>query len=987
MSATELSLDDPARHRAARDLLLADHALVHRQNLSWLSRRYGFEQALSHEPAPRHDLTALGPPDDPLMRLPTWKRWVTLLRLATVARDEAARQRIRTALGFRLLGRQPDLSALAPILALDSDVVDEDTYTAWIARFDALSASDRIIIDVAIATAGLPTLDVIFPYLAGPHLANRLADLDAQFHPPGRILVLTDAPLSSADADRVAGDDRIIVVPAHELAAHLNAPYALILEPIVALRPETLFTFADAARANPAWQLIYADEDRRSGRDRHAPIFKPVFSPELNRRMAYLGACVCVATRAITAPPAIPLSTWAATLAAGLEAATIGRIPRVLFHGDVAIPEAPRLAYPEPGLPEPSVAIIIPTRNHAGLLATCVDSIREKSDYPAEKLGFVIIDNGSDEPNALELLDRLAREPGVTLLRDPAPFNYARLNNIAAAAATAEILVFLNNDTEVCDPAWLRALAGWTATPGIGVVGPKLLYPDHTIQHAGVVLGIGGVAGHSFVGLASDNPGYIGLASVTREAAALTGACIALSRALFEQIGGFDEHLQIAFNDTALCCEALRRGNRNLYLGETTVIHHESKSRGFDDTPEKLERFRAECSYVRLEYKSLFDQDPYYSPNLGLERQYQPAIPRVRRPWHRHRRAVDPHPRILILSDVHATGHGVPVVIKQHADYLAAQGWTVFVGGPLRANEIVYEGCQRVYLDGPVEAQSFAYAADVDAVIIHTIPYFAMLRNMSDAPLRVIFDHGEPPPAWFPDHRAREIIDGEKQFSYRLADLVLTNTSTVKDEIGYDRAEVAGLGNSHLAIWDESLAARRDDIRARLGLTDKIVVLNVCRFHLAERRYKGIDDYIALDRAAAADPSLAGRVVFILCGKGSEADRDEMVSAGLTVHASVTDAALIELYVAADLYVNFSKWEGFNLGIAQALAMGLEVVASDIPAHRQFPIATSDDPAHRLASLTAAIERHRAGRTRLAVLLPWEPLLVWLRDRLAALCG
>ena len=983
MSATEFSND-----AARRELLQADHAIAHRQNLSWLSRRYGFESALSPEPPPPHDLTALGIADDPFMRLPTWKRWVTLFRLATVARDEEARQRIRTALGFRLLGRQPGVVALAPIMALDSDAVDEDTYTAWIARFDALTAADRIIIAAAIANADLPALDVVLAadgHLAA-HLADRLADLDAQLYQPARILILADAPLSTAAAARVARDPRIVVAPAHDYAAHLTAPYALILDPAVTLRRETLFAFADAARANPAWQLIYADEDRLAGTDRGSPIFKPVFSPELNRRMAYLGACVCVATSSMTAVPTTPVARWAAGLAAALDPATIGRIPRILFHRSSDTPEAPLLACPDPIWPEPIVAIVIPTRNHAALLSTCIDSIRDKSDYPAEKLGFVIIDNGSDQPDALELLDRLAGEPRVTLIRDPSPFNYARLNNVAAAATQAEVLVFLNNDTEICDPHWLRALAGWAATPGIGIVGPKLLYPDHTIQHAGVVLGIGGVAGHSFVGLPSDSPGYIGLAGVTREAAALTGACIAIRRALFEAIGGFDEHLQIAFNDTALCCEALRRGNRNLYLGDTTVIHHESKSRGFDDTPEKLARFRNECSHVRLEYKSLFDQDPYYSPNLGLERQYQPAIPRVRRPWHAHRRGIDPNPRILILSDVHATGHGVPVVIKQHADYLAAQGWTVFVGGPLRANEIVYEGCFRVYLDGPVEAQSFAYDADVDAVIIHTIPYFAMFRNMSDAPRRVIFDHGEPPPAWFPDQRAREIVDGEKQFSYRLADLVLTNTSTIKDEIGYDRAEVAGLGNSHLAIWDDALAARRDAIRTRLGLTGKIVILNVCRFHKAERRYKGIDDYIALEQAAASDPALAGRLVFVLCGKGSHADRDEMIAAGLTVHASVTDAELIDLYAAADLYVNFSKWEGFNLGIAQALAMGLEVVASDIPAHRQFPIATADDPAQRVSLVAEAVARHAAGRSRQAVIMPWQPLLEWLRDRLVQLC-
>ncbi len=989
MSAPEPTA--PTIDAARRDLLLADVALVQAQNVSWLSRRYGFTGALAEQHAVA-ELESLGISQSPYMNLPTWKRWTTLLRLA-VGRDDEARQRIKAALAFRLLGRQPGVTALAPIMALDSDVVDEDTYAAWIGQYDALTAADRTIIATAIATAELPALQVVV--VGAGLLAPLVADLQAQLYPNWTALILRDAPLTPADDALLAADPRLAAVAPADLATHGTAPWTIVLEADVSLRPETLFAFADAARANPAWRLIYADEDRLSdtptGPERRAPIFKPVFASELNRRMAYLGACIGVRTAELTTPT-LPVAEWAATLATtltdSLDLAEVGRIPRILSHRPAGTPETPLRAAPTPSFSELSVAIVIPTRNHAALLGACIDSIRTITAYPLDKLHIVIIDNGSDEPDALALLERLATTPNTRVIRDPSPFNYARLNNVAAATATQDVLLFLNNDTEIVEPGWLHAMAGWAATPGIGIVGPKLLYPDRTIQHAGVVLGIGGVAGHSFVGLPADSPGYLGLAGVTREAAALTGACIAIRRALFEAIGGFDEHLQIAFNDTALCLEAIRRGNRNLYLGDVSVIHHESKSRGFDDTPEKLARFRDECSHVRLAYKSLFDQDPFYSPNLGLERQYQPAIPRAPRPWRAHRRGIDPNPRVLILSDVHATGHGVPVVIKQHADYLAAQGWTVFVGGALKPNEIAYDGCLRVYLDGPVEAQSFAYQADVDCVIIHTIPYFAMFRNMSDAPRRVIFDHGEPPPAWFPDQRAREIVDGEKQFSYRLVDLVLTNTSTVKDEIHFDRAEVAGLGNSHLAIWDDAHAARRAAIRARLGLADKIVVLNVCRFHKAERRYKGIGDYVALkDAVAVADPVLASRLAFVLCGKGSPADREEMEAAGLAVFASVSDRELIDLYVAADLYVNFSKWEGFNLGIAQALAMGLEVVASDIPAHRQFPIAIADDPADRVRLLAVQSASHEAGRDRRAVLLPWEPLLEWLRDRLIKLCN
>ncbi len=996
MPATNISQDiaPPTYSTSAgttkRNLLLADFALAQAQSLDWLSRRYAFQ--LVEQPPPR-DLVALGLVESPYMHLPTWKRWVTLLRLATVGKDDEARQRIKTALGLRLLGRHP-VVALAPIMALDSDVVDENTYAAWIGRYDTLTNADRAIIRHAVDAGGLPELQIVILYdsARAAALSGLLAQLQAQLYPSWRALIVLDqaeaAPLGGADTAIIAADRRFATIAPAQLVSSLTAPYAVVLDLSVTLRPEALFAFADAAAANPAWRLIYADEDRLHENERHMPIFKPVFAPELNRRMAYLGGCVCVGGAEITGPPGASIAEWAASLAGRLEPASIGRVTRILFHRDAGAPEAPLRPVPTPDWPEPSVAIIIPTRNHAALLGACVDSIRSITAYPADKIHFVIIDNGSDQPDALDLLDRLGRDTQIQVIRDPSPFNYAHLNNVAAAAAAQDVLLFLNNDTEIVEPGWLQAMAGWAATPGIGVVGPKLLYPDRTIQHAGVVLGIGGVAGHSFVGLAADSPGYLGLAGVTREVAALTGACIAVRRSLFEEIGGFDEHLEIAFNDTALCCEALRRGNRNLYLGDVAVIHHESKSRGFDDTAEKLARFRSECAHVRLKYKPLFDQDPYYSPNLGLERQYQPTIPRAPRPWHHHRRRIDPNPRVLILSDVHAVGHGVPVVIKQHAEYLAAQGWTIFIGGPLRANEITYEGCLRVYLDGSFEAQSFAYEADVDCIITHTIPYMAMFRNMSDAPRRVIFDHGEPPPAWFPDRHEREIVDGEKQFAYRLADLVLTNTSTVKDEIRYDRAEVAGLGNSHLATWDDMQATRRDAIRARLGFADKIVVLNVCRFHKAERRYKGIADYVALKNdLAATDPALAARLVFVLCGKGSHDDRGDMVAEGLAVFASVSDAELIDLYAAADIYANFSKWEGFNLGIAQALAMGLDVVASDIPAHRQFPIVTADDPADRILLLLEAVRRQESGRDRQAVLLPWEPLLEWLRRRLITLCG
>lgn len=979
--------------------MLADLAIVHKQNITWLSRRFAFEDQLATFLSERGG-ELLGLEGSPLSRMPTWRRRATVLRRALLSKDSEARDRLMTSLGLRFFPRRVRLGAPQPLRAPDSDVIDGQTYTAWIARYDVLTAADRMLIAAGVAAGALPELLVVVRLTAATagRVGPIVAQLQAQLYGGWRALFTLDDDIGPDQARSVAAaaavERRIRVLPSGSLEADvLEASGPLVLaEPHVVFRPETLFAFAEAAREDPALRLIYADEDRLDADgERHSPAFKPSFSPALNARIDYLGDCVCVvrpAERLLPAPGA-SAAAWAGELARGLDPQQVGHIERVLFHVPEGAPPPRRhpAAAPEPVNDEPSVAIVIPTRNHAALLSACVESIWARTRYPHEKLRIVLIDNGSDEASAVELLDRLRQDERVIVIADPAPFNYARLNNVAARAATSDVLVFLNNDTEVTDPEWLATLAGLASRPDVGVVGLKLLYPDRTIQHGGVVLGIGGVAGHSFVGLDAASDGYLGLASVTREISAVTGACMAVRRSVFEQVGGFDEQLEIAFNDTALCCEALRLGYRNLYAGEITILHHESKSRGFDDTPEKLARFRHECIRVRGRYKDLFDADPYYSANLGLERQYQPAIPRTRRIWSKYRRTIDRNPRILILSAVQATGHGVPVVAKQHAEYLAAKGCTVFVGGPMQANEVSYDRCLRVYLDNPLEAQSFAYEADVDCVIAHTMPYFSMFRTMSDYPRRVIFDHGEPPPAWFPDQRDRENIDAEKQFCYRFAELVLTNTATVKDEIGYDQAEVAGLGNSHLATWDPAKALRRDAIRAQLGLDGKFVVLNVCRFHRPERRYKGIGDYVALKRRIGLEhPALAERIAFVLCGKGNDTDRAEMEAEGLVVFSNVSDRDLADLYVAADLYANFSKWEGFNLGIAQALAMGLDVIASDIPAHRQFPIATSDDEGERARLLADAASGQRDDTARRAVLMSWTPLLEWLHRRLVALC-
>jgi glycosyltransferase involved in cell wall biosynthesis len=201
---------------------------------------------------------------------------------------------------------------------------------------------------------------------------------------------------------------------------------------------------------------------------------------------------------------------------------------------------------------------------------------------------------------------------------------------------------------------------------------------------------------------------------------------------------------------------------------------------------------------------------------------------------------------------------------------------------------------------------------------------------------------------------------------------------------------VIPLGNAHLASWSDSLQQRRDDVRARQRWNDKLVVLNVCRFHAGERHYKGVDAYAALLNVARTfAPALAERVVFVLVGKADPSDVDEMTTQGLTVFANVSDAEMVDLYAAADAYINLSRWEGYNLGIGQALALGLPTLASDIPAHRAFGVPTTDDVAEQVAFLEQLLERGEPTESAVRVPTVWSwdaPLdqLTHLIDTLAA---
>lgn len=283
---------------------------------------------------------------------------------------------------------------------------------------------------------------------------------------------------------------------------------------------------------------------------------------------------------------------------------------------------------------KPRVSILVPTRDRLTFLQPCLESILEKTTYPNFEL--ILIDNDSREPESLGYLERIATEARVRVLRCPGEFNFGRLNNFGVGQTASEFVALLNNDLAVITPDWLEEMISQASQPQVGAVGARLLYLDGRIQHAGVIVGGGGVAAHAHKRLPRTNHGYFSRAILVQEMSAVTAACMLVRREAYLAVGGFDaEHLWIAFNDVDFCLRLRQRGYRIIYTPYAEFYHHESASRGLEDTVSKNQRFEAEIKYMHDRWGAVLQQDPAYNPNLSLtSADFTLAFPpRVSQPW------------------------------------------------------------------------------------------------------------------------------------------------------------------------------------------------------------------------------------------------------------------------------------------------------------------------------------------------------------------
>lgn len=419
------------------------------------------------------------------------------------------------------------------------------------------------------------------------------------------------------------------------------------------IAPHALLEIARLLNKDPKIDVIYSDEDRLIGDKRCDPFFKPDWSPDLLLSMNYIGHFLVIRRQLLQELGGLREGTegsqdYDLVLRATERTKRIAHIPEILYHwriapgsvtsrsenrakalgaGRKAILSALnrrglksqviqtsegryRVRYEIPG--EPLVSIIIPTKDKGNLLRRCVESIRQKSTYYNYEI--IIVNNNSTQAATKTYLNQITTHPNCRVLAFQEPFNYARLNNFAVRHVRGDYLLFLNNDTEVISPDWIEEMLGHAQRKEVGAVGVKLLFPNNTIQHAGVIIGMRGVASHAFYGLPASDPGYMGLATVTRNCAAVTAACMMMRRSVFEEVGGFDEELDVAYNDVDLCLRLIQRGYYIVWTPHAVLYHHESASRG-QYQPERNIRYFCEKWREFLERG-----DPFYNPNLALDR-------------------------------------------------------------------------------------------------------------------------------------------------------------------------------------------------------------------------------------------------------------------------------------------------------------------------------------------------------------------------------
>ena len=408
--------------------------------------------------------------------------------------------------------------------------------------------------------------------------------------------------------------------------------YAVFMEPDAYLHPGALYECMKAVFAKGA-DLLYTDEDYYAAEpgDLFSPYFKPDYGPDSLRGCNYAGpflACRVSLLKAAGAEGFEKLDAeerWEATLKLAAAAESVVHIPGVQYYRKAAsaaeIPEPVTRRVKDPIPAEPLVSVLIPNKDHREDLKRCVDSILEKTSYP--RFEIIVIENNSTEQETFRYYEELEKDSRIRVIRREGAFNYSALNNLGVREAKGEQIVLLNNDTEVLSADWLQEMLMYTQRRDVGAAGAKLLYPDGTVQHAGIGVGILLAAGHWHRGLPAESAGYYGRLKYAQNVSAVTGACMMIPRRVYEAVGGLDESFPVMFNDIDLCLKIRQAGYLIVWTPFAELTHFESRSRGPDvnTRKKKLFFFRETDRFLHRWRRVIAEGDPYYNPYLTRDRE------------------------------------------------------------------------------------------------------------------------------------------------------------------------------------------------------------------------------------------------------------------------------------------------------------------------------------------------------------------------------
>jgi GT2 family glycosyltransferase len=565
----------------------------------------------------------------------------------------------------------------------DLDELDEQVqplaYDRWMQAHRFRAADELRLRDMIAVLPLLPKFSIIMPVYETPakYLREAIESVYGQVYTNWELCIADDASKAphvreileqyARHEPRVKlvfrGENGHISATSNSALSVATGEFVVLLDHDDMLSPDALFENAMVINRRHDIDVIYSDEDKfDDDGHRHSAYFKPDWAPDtlLSRNyVSHLG----VYRRTLVEEVGGFRNGFEGSqdydllLRVTEKTDRVAHIPRILYHwrshpesaasardqkgyaleaGLRALSEAlerrgepGRVAHDEVRFGLYSVrydirhagkvSIIIPTRDHGEDVDRCLTSLFERSTY--SNFEIILLDNGSRDKESLQKFrEWQEREPQrLRIVEHDVPFNFSNINNFAAAQATGDYLLFLNNDTEIVTSDWIEAMVEQAQRQQIGAVGVKLLYEDDTIQHAGVIVGLGGVAGHSHKYFGADAPGYFYTLQTVNNFSAVTGACMMMRRGVFEEVGGFDEELAIAFNDVDLCLRIRAHGYRNIYLPHVVLYHHESRSRGHENTPEKEARFLREQKVMRDRWKTAVEPDPYYNINLSRD--------------------------------------------------------------------------------------------------------------------------------------------------------------------------------------------------------------------------------------------------------------------------------------------------------------------------------------------------------------------------------